>query len=160
MHIMSKNFTKTLVWKHAYDAKLWRHKERTSNTNDHHMPLNDSPPWKFSAYPIAPGGGRRIYLHSAATSLSNCGGPQLHSTAQTSKIQEMWKNPVTRITVYTHFFKNPVISFTCIPFHVSEPIHWNFSVKSRSTTFFKIKARLYSVTKTMTTAKVNGRTNK
>ena len=31
------------------DVKLWRHKERTPNTNDHHMTLNE-PPWKFSAY--------------------------------------------------------------------------------------------------------------
>jgi len=22
----------------------------TPNTNDHHMPLNETPPWKFSAY--------------------------------------------------------------------------------------------------------------
>jgi len=39
-----------LVWKHEYDLKLWRHKQRTPNTNDHHIPLNETPPWKFSAY--------------------------------------------------------------------------------------------------------------
>jgi len=50
MHIMSTNFAKTLVWKHEFDVKLWRRKERTPNTNDHHIPLNELPPWKFSAY--------------------------------------------------------------------------------------------------------------
>jgi len=40
MHIMSTNFAQTLVWKQEYDVKLWRRKQRTSNTNDHHMPLN------------------------------------------------------------------------------------------------------------------------
>jgi len=39
MHIMSTNFVKMLVWKDEYDVKLWRQKERTANTNDHHMPL-------------------------------------------------------------------------------------------------------------------------
>jgi len=39
-----------LVWKHGNDVKLWRHKQRTPNTNDHHMTLNQTPPWKFSAY--------------------------------------------------------------------------------------------------------------
>jgi len=29
---MSTNFVQTLVWKHEYDVKLWRHKQRTSNT--------------------------------------------------------------------------------------------------------------------------------
>jgi len=43
MPIMSTNFSKTLVWKHEYDVKLWRHKERTPNTNDHRMPLNETP---------------------------------------------------------------------------------------------------------------------
>jgi len=50
MHIVSTNFAKRLIWKHEYDVKLWRHKQRTPNTNDHHMPLNENPPWKFSAY--------------------------------------------------------------------------------------------------------------
>jgi len=44
MHIMSTNFAKTLVWKYDYDVKLWRHKQRTPNTNDHHMPLNEIHP--------------------------------------------------------------------------------------------------------------------
>jgi len=47
---MATNFAKTLVWKHEYDVKLWRHKEHTPNANDHHMSLNETPPWKFSAY--------------------------------------------------------------------------------------------------------------
>ena len=53
MHVMSTNFAKTLVWKHENDVKLWRHKERTPNTNDHHMTLNGPPPWRFSAYATA-----------------------------------------------------------------------------------------------------------
>jgi len=44
------NFAKTLVWKHEYYVILWRHQQRTPNTNDHHMPLKETPPWKFSAY--------------------------------------------------------------------------------------------------------------
>jgi len=34
----------------TYDIKLWRHKQRTSNKNDHHTPPNVKPPWKISAY--------------------------------------------------------------------------------------------------------------
>ena len=48
MHIMSTNFAKTLVWKHENDVKLWRHKQCTPN--DHHLTLNQTSPWKFSAY--------------------------------------------------------------------------------------------------------------
>ena len=40
---MSTNFAKTFVWKHGHDVKLWRHKQRTPNTNDHHMTLNQTP---------------------------------------------------------------------------------------------------------------------
>ena len=47
---MSTNFTKTLVWKQDYDVILWRHKQRTPNTNDYPMPLNETSPWKVSAY--------------------------------------------------------------------------------------------------------------
>ena len=47
MHIMSTNFAKTLIWKHEYDVKVWRHKQRTPNANDHHMPLNEKPPMKI-----------------------------------------------------------------------------------------------------------------
>ena len=47
MHIMSTNFAKTLVWKHEYDVKLLRHKQGTPNTNDHHVPLNGTPPMKI-----------------------------------------------------------------------------------------------------------------
>jgi len=55
MHIMSTNFGKTLVWKYEYEVKLCRHKRRTPNTNDHHMPLNETPPRKFFAYATASG---------------------------------------------------------------------------------------------------------
>ena len=50
MPIMSTNFAKTLVWKHEYDVKLSHHKQRTPNTYDHHMLLNEIPPRKFSAH--------------------------------------------------------------------------------------------------------------
>jgi len=43
MRTMSTNFTKTLVWKHEYDFKLWCHKKRTQNTNVHHIPLIETP---------------------------------------------------------------------------------------------------------------------
>jgi len=46
MPTVSTNF----AWKHEYDVKLWRHKQRTPNTNYHHLPLNETPPWKFSVY--------------------------------------------------------------------------------------------------------------
>jgi len=41
MHNVSINFAKTLVLKHKYDVKLLRQKQRTPNTNGHHMPLNE-----------------------------------------------------------------------------------------------------------------------
>jgi len=44
---MSRIFAKTLVWKHGNDVKLRRHKQRTPNTNDHHMTLNQTPPMKI-----------------------------------------------------------------------------------------------------------------
>jgi len=46
---MSTDVTKMLVWKYGNDVKLWRHKQRTPNANDH-MTLNQTPPWTFSAY--------------------------------------------------------------------------------------------------------------
>ena len=45
-----KKIRQNVVWKHEYDVKLWCHKQRTQNTNNHHMPLNETPLWKFSAY--------------------------------------------------------------------------------------------------------------
>jgi len=39
---MSTNFAKTLVWKREYEVKLRRHQQRTPNTNDNHMPLNET----------------------------------------------------------------------------------------------------------------------
>jgi len=47
MHIISTNFAKTLVWKQEYDVKFWRHKQCAPNTNDHQMPLNETPPMKI-----------------------------------------------------------------------------------------------------------------
>ena len=47
MHTMSTNFAKTLVWKHGNDVKLWRHKQRTPKTNNHHMTLNQTTPMKI-----------------------------------------------------------------------------------------------------------------
>jgi len=44
---MSTNFAKTLVWKQDYDVKLWRHKQRTTNTNDYPMPLKETLPMKI-----------------------------------------------------------------------------------------------------------------
>jgi len=35
---------KRWIEKHEYDVMLWRHKQRTPNTNDHHMPLNENHP--------------------------------------------------------------------------------------------------------------------
>jgi len=56
MHIMSTNPAKTLVWKYDYDTKLWRHKQRTPNTNNHHMPMNETLPLKiFLRTPLATG---------------------------------------------------------------------------------------------------------
>ena len=53
MHIVSTDFAKTLVWKHEYDVKLWRHKQYTPNINDHHMTLNENPHEKFLRKKIA-----------------------------------------------------------------------------------------------------------
>jgi len=36
-----------LVLKHVCDFKLRRHKQRTPNTNDPHIPLNEPPPMKI-----------------------------------------------------------------------------------------------------------------
>jgi len=52
MHIMSKNFAKTLVWKYEYDIELWRHKQGTPNKIDHHMPLNETPHENFLRTPL------------------------------------------------------------------------------------------------------------
>ena len=49
---MSTNFAKTLVWKHVNDFKLWRHKQRTPNTNVHLWPWTKSPPWIFLRSPL------------------------------------------------------------------------------------------------------------
>jgi len=49
---MSTNFAKTLVWKQDYDVVLWRHKQRTPNTYDYPMPLNEPPHDKFLRTPL------------------------------------------------------------------------------------------------------------
>ena len=49
---MSTNFAKTLVWKQDYDVKLWRRKQRTTNTNDYPMPLNEPPHKIFLRTPL------------------------------------------------------------------------------------------------------------
>ena len=53
MHIRSTNFARTVVWKHEYDVKLWRHKDREPQTNDHHMPLNETPHENFLRTPLS-----------------------------------------------------------------------------------------------------------
>ena len=50
--ITSSNFAKTLVWKLGNDVKLRRHKQRTPNTNDHHMTFDQTPPWNFLRTPL------------------------------------------------------------------------------------------------------------
>ena len=39
--------SQNVVWKHEYDVKLWRHKQRKPNTSDHRMPLNETPSMKI-----------------------------------------------------------------------------------------------------------------
>ena len=45
---MSTNFAETLVWKHEYDVKMWRHKQLTPNKNDDicHWMNREPPPMK------------------------------------------------------------------------------------------------------------------
>jgi len=38
-----------------YDVKLWRHKQRTPNTNDHRMPLNEPPLMRIFCVRHCPG---------------------------------------------------------------------------------------------------------
>jgi len=58
---MSTNFAKTLVWKYAYDVKLWRHKQHTPNANDHHMSLNETPHENFLRTSLVSGVYRKLY---------------------------------------------------------------------------------------------------
>ena len=46
MLVVSTNFAKTLVCKREYDVILWRHKQRVSSNNDHHMPLLHTRTWQ------------------------------------------------------------------------------------------------------------------
>jgi len=50
---MSTNFAKTLVWKQDYDVKLWRHKQRTTNTNDYPISLNETRHENFLRTPLS-----------------------------------------------------------------------------------------------------------
>jgi len=104
---MSTNFAKTLVWKHEYDVKLWRHKERTPNTNDHLMPLNETPPWKFSAH--ATGQVNREIAPTPKFSKTRSVvryGTKLQSFCATSKIisgcgwSAHTQVPLTRMTIW------------------------------------------------------------
>jgi len=42
-----KTLRPNVCLKHEYHVKLWRHKQRTRNTNDCHMPLNETLPMKI-----------------------------------------------------------------------------------------------------------------
>ena len=53
---------KTFVWKHEYDVKLWLHKQRTPNTNDRHMPLNETPHEIFLRTPLVSNGVSSLLL--------------------------------------------------------------------------------------------------
>jgi len=50
---MSTNFAKTLVWTQDYDVKLWRHNQRTPNTNVYPTPLNETPHENFLRTPLS-----------------------------------------------------------------------------------------------------------
>ena len=49
-----------------YDVKLWHHKQRTPNTNDHHMPLNETLNWHYCSVEdfIQSLNGLRTELHA------------------------------------------------------------------------------------------------
>jgi len=61
MRIMSETFAKTLVWKYAYDVKLWSHKQHTPHANYHHIPLNETPHENFLRTPLVSGVYRKLY---------------------------------------------------------------------------------------------------
>jgi len=87
MHIRRTNFAKTLVRKHGYDVKLWRHKQCTSNTNDHHMPLNETSPMKTLCVrhcPVLPAmwNGRPFLLHAFANRLRKQAQVEMVRTAK------------------------------------------------------------------------------
>ena len=50
---MSTTVAKTSVWKHELDVRVRRHKQRAPNTNDHHMPLIETPHENFLRTPLA-----------------------------------------------------------------------------------------------------------
>jgi len=63
---MSKN----IAWKHEYDVKSWRHKQRTPNTNDHHVPLNETPHENFLRTPLLARYRIRYFFKKEVLSLS------------------------------------------------------------------------------------------
>jgi len=53
MPIISTNVARTLVWKHVYDVKLWRH----NSSHKYKWPpyaTEWTPSWKFSVYATGP----------------------------------------------------------------------------------------------------------
>jgi len=50
---------------------LWRHKQRTPNTNDYPMPLNETPPWKVSAYATESSIVRQVDFDSVIRNFAN-----------------------------------------------------------------------------------------
>ena len=62
--LISANFAKTLVW----ITWIWRHKQRTPNTNDTIRHWMKHPSWNFSAYPTDPQ-NRVIQKHTLSSTL-------------------------------------------------------------------------------------------
>ena len=65
MPIMLTNFAR----KHEYDVNLWRHKQRTPNTNDHHLPLNETPHENFLRTPLKSNNFKYIWTRNGTTYL-------------------------------------------------------------------------------------------
>ena len=51
--IVSKKCAKTLDLKRKFDITLWRHKQRTPSSNDHHTPLISNTYWRKRGYIIS-----------------------------------------------------------------------------------------------------------
>ena len=101
---MSRNVAKTLVWKHGNDIKLWRHKQGTPNTNDHHMTLNQTLPWKFSVYTTAWSRSFWLNRHTQTSFLSDC---ILLGMSVTSLCGSLGSNPARQRTLeYSDSFLN------------------------------------------------------
>jgi len=96
MHIMSTNFAKSLVWKHEYDARLWRHKDRTPQTNDHHMPLNETPHENFL---------RASLLLNTCPEIS-CGQVVVWTTSSKEEESALWRQCVLVLYGLRVWFKH------------------------------------------------------